>query len=295
MYTFSNISDDHTISATFSDGGAPLRDGCFSDSAISKDLNFLDASTYYVQGNEGLLKRITDFLTGTERRGYLLSDPARKTQTINFRSKLTSNINTYIKSQYCSVPLNQSDAGENIWNDNANTSGAFRKISGACSTNHNANGYYYYETDTNPTEIGKLLTLAPSILTIRKPTVLYVVGADIQINNNILYSTSTGDTPSLVIIAQAKDGHGGNIYVRPDVTNINATLIADGALMNGVGGPPTTGAPLNLVSNADILDKRLLINGKLFTYNTRGGSLELVGGILSPINGFIPTTTNPLQ
>lgn len=39
---------------------------------------------------------------------------------------------------------------------------------------------------------------------------------------------------SLVIITLKKDGRGGNIYVHPDVTNIDATLIADGALINGI-------------------------------------------------------------
>jgi hypothetical protein len=39
---------------------------------------------------------------------------------------------------------------------------------------------------------------------------------------------------SLVIISLKKNGIGGNIYVHPEVTNIDATLIADGALMNGV-------------------------------------------------------------
>ncbi len=31
-------------------------------------------------------------------------------------------------------------------------------------------------------------------------------------------------------------GGGGDIYVDTDVTNIDATIIADGALMNGING-----------------------------------------------------------
>jgi len=41
---------------------------------------------------------------------------------------------------------------------------------------------------------------------ITQPTVLYVVGADVYIAENIRYSTASGDSPSLVIIVQEKNG-----------------------------------------------------------------------------------------
>jgi len=91
------------------------------------------------------------------------------------------------------------------------------------------------------------------------------VGANIQIYNDISYSTASGDTPSLVIIVQKDSGGtGGNVYVDPSVTKINATIIADGALMNGISGTPQ-----NWLQNDAILNSRLQINGKLLTYNTR--------------------------
>jgi len=57
----------------------------------------------------------------------------------------------------------------------------------------------------------------------------------VYIHNDITYSNFTGKSPSLVIIVQKDSaGRGGDIYVDPGVTKINATLIADGALINGV-------------------------------------------------------------
>jgi hypothetical protein len=105
---------------------------------------------------------------------------------------------------------------------------------------------------------------------IDKPTVLYVVGADIYIENNITYSTIIGDNPSLVIIVQKDtEGRGGNVYINPEVTHSDATLISDGALMNAsLSGLVLT--PLNWILNENILTNRLLINGRLLTYNTRG-------------------------
>jgi hypothetical protein len=66
---------------------------------------------------------------------------------------------------------------------------------------------------------------------ISQPTVLYVVGADVYIKENIRYA-GTNTFPSLVIIVQKEGNNGGNIYVDPAVTQIDATLIADGALMS---------------------------------------------------------------
>jgi len=52
------------------------------------------------------------------------------------------------------------------------------------------------------------------------------------------------------------------------VSNIKATLIADGALMNGENG-----TAINWLSEdgrKKLDDTKLTINGRLFTYNTRG-------------------------
>lgn len=68
---------------------------------------------------------------------------------------------------------------------------------------------------------------------------LYVTGADLYISNNIVNS-GLDTNPSMVIIVQKLDGKGGNIYINPEVSHIDATLIADGALMNGIKSGPKT-------------------------------------------------------
>jgi len=126
-------------------------DGCLSDGTINKNLDNYKGN---LLGDYGLLKRVYDSTeapiiapatTRTEKRGYLLSDPARKTQTQTFQTKLSSNINTYIKSKYCSAVLG--DPGvDSTWNDHALTDSAFMKNPNAtCSIEPNRNGYYYYQ------------------------------------------------------------------------------------------------------------------------------------------------------
>lgn len=82
-----------------------------------------------------------------------------------------------------------------------------------------------------------------------------------QIDNNIMYS---GSEASLVIVVRKKGNKGGNIYIHPTVTRIHATLIVEGAIMNG-----SYGAPLNWISHYSSLINPLTIYGKLYSYNTR--------------------------
>ncbi len=88
-----------------------------------------------------------------------------------------------------------------------------------------------------------------------------MTGADVQIDDNIMYS---GTEASLVIIVRKKGNKGGNIYIHPTVTRIHATLIAEGAVMNG-----SYGGPLNWLSHSSSLINSLTIYGKLYSYNTR--------------------------
>jgi hypothetical protein len=92
------------------------------------------------------------------------------------------------------------------------------------------------------------------------------VGADVQINSNI-YTSSGG---AVVIIARKLGDFGGNIFINPSVTNISATLIADGSLINGVNGSPRNwlSDPVEL-SDKNATSGRLTINGRLFSYNSR--------------------------
>lgn len=136
---------------------------------------------------------------------------------MTFRSRLASNITTYITSKYCPKTLYDSDAAQNRWNDDSTNQSALQKDffnSCAITNTKNQNGYYYYKGGTTLT--GRLLTIfgtgvqasprTAKRLLINNSTVLYVTGADVQIDSDIEYGT-TGTNPSLVIIVQ-KDNQG---------------------------------------------------------------------------------------
>ncbi len=90
---------------------------------------------------------------------------------------------------------------------------------------------------------------------------------NIQIKEDIVYS-GTGKT--LVIVAKKNNNSaGGNIYIAPNVKRIDAILIADGSVQNGIAG-----VAKNWVEHASDVTNRLVINGRLYGINTRGGSLK---------------------
>ncbi len=90
---------------------------------------------------------------------------------------------------------------------------------------------------------------------------MIVDGGDIHIKENINYS---GPGKTLLLIARRNvTGQGGNIIIDTTVTNIDAILIADGGALKS--------------SNASAPGERLTINGRIYSYNTRGGSLERSG------------------
>jgi len=222
---------------------------------------------------------------GLNQYGYSLSDSTRATQNTTFRTRLSQNINTYIKNLYDAdaIPLPGFSVTINL--NNPNTAATLINSSGT----HNTNGYYYYK---NLSSSQKYVTLSSTSL--GSPKVLLVEGMDVQIDGNITYSSGTN--ASLVIIARKNgSGVGGNIYVNPGVTWIGATLIADGALMNGEDASPIHW----LSANSSRLTNKLTINGRLSTYNTRGGSLTTDGITLDDIGNndgkcFTGTTFNPL-
>lgn len=90
---------------------------------------------------------------------------------------------------------------------------------------------------------------------------MIVDGGDIHIKEDITYS---GPGKTLLIIARRNaTGQGGNIIIDTTVTNIDAILIADGGALKS--------------SNASAPGERLTINGRIYSYNTRGGSLQASG------------------
>lgn len=139
-----------------------------------------------------------------------------------FRGIITSNVTRLITNQY-----NASTESTLDWNAQA-------KIKSS-PTQSNTNGYYYHTALTN-----NLLTINASP-TGTGPRVVYAEGADIQINADINYrdpSTTTNSNTLLIIIAKrattGANPAGGNIYINPSVKNIDAILITDGTIMNGV-------------------------------------------------------------
>jgi hypothetical protein len=72
------------------------------------------------------------------------------------------------------------------------------------------------------------------------------------------------------------------------VKNIDAILITDWAIMNGING-----VPKESITNPTELTNRLTINGRLYSLNTRWGSID--SSILAPNNlGMITTNTAKL-
>jgi hypothetical protein len=209
-------------------------------------------------------------LSNNEKYGYSFSE--NPTNASCFRGILSTNITTLVTNQ-----LNPRPAGE-ITLDNWSTKLSTIKN----TTTANNNGYYYYDlgTTTNNT-----LTITAPTGTGTKSVI--VQGGNIQINSNIEY-TGTGKT--LLLIARKNGaGQGGNIYINPSVTRVDAIIIADGgSLMNGTTTNGTT-TTKNWITNATDLTNRLTINGRVYSYNTRGGSITPQA---TPGTDFDPITTN---
>lgn len=123
----------------------------------------------------------------------------------------------------------------------------------------NSDGFYYYSFNT-ATNNTVSLTTSP---TGSNEKSVVVEGGNIQINTNIEYSGTSGKV--LVLIARKGTNGGGNIYVNPSVTRIDAILIADGGYL--LNGSPSDVKDWN--TDASVLNNRLVINGRLYSYNTR--------------------------
>lgn len=189
------------------------------------------------------LSRITSLvLTPNQQYGYAFSG---NTSDANcFRGILASNITTLITNQLTPRTDRTTLNGEIAWNNDK----AFVKGTNTL----NSNGYYYYLLPDDVLTIG-------SSPTGTGPKAVVVEGGDIEITDDIFYTG--GSTHSLIIIARKNNqGKGGNIRIRPGVSQIDAILIADG------------GALINTDPNAP--GQRLVINGRLYSYNTRAGSLQ---------------------
>ena len=168
--------------------------------------------------------------------GYSLSENA--TNATCFRGILSNNINTLVSSQY-----------------NASTNPTLNWSIPAALKNTNitnTNGYYYFSGLS-----GNTLSINDTPTGTGSKAVI-VEGGNIQINSNIDYS---GTDKTLILIARKNTttNVGGNIYINPSVTRIDAIIIADGALINATTTGTTT-TTKNWIDNPTELSNRLTIN-----------------------------------
>ena len=172
--------------------------------------------------------------------GYTLSENA--TNATCFRGILSNNISTLITSQY-----NSSTAQTINWSSPATLKS---------TTTPNTNGYYYFSNVA-----GNTLSINNTPTGTGSKAVI-VEGGNIQINANIDYS---GTDKTLILIARKNTttNTGGNIYINPSVTRIDAIIIADGAMMNATTtntGTTSTTVTKNWIDHPTELSNRLIIN-----------------------------------
>lgn len=186
--------------------------------------------------------------------GYSLSENA--TNATCFRGILSNNVATLVTNQY-----NASNANTLNWTTPATLKN---------TSTPNTNGYYYFSNIA-----GNTLSINNTPTGTGSKAVI-VEGGNIQINANIDYS---GTDKTLILIARKNTttNVGGNIYINPSVTRIDAIIIADGAIINAttaITGSTSTTTTKNWIDNPSELSNRLTINGRIYSFNTRGGSLN---------------------
>ena len=238
--------------------------GCFSENTLSPVPTFANYRA-------DLQARISAVNSYEQRFGYgLSSDPSR---AACFWSILGSNINTLIANHYISAISTANTTLD--WSHTA-------VIQGLTPTRENTEGYYYF-SNTGSSSPLLIINNSPS----RMRSTVLADGMNVQINADIVSAT----TNSLLVIIAHKNsqGAGGNIFIDPSVTRIDAVLIADGALMNAQNGIIQDWIT-DATTKTYLLSTRLTINGRLYSFNTRGGSINLLGSTLVPING---TGLNP--
>lgn len=167
-------------------------------------------------------------------------------------------------------------------------------LAGTPSTTDGAANIYYYDAS------GSTLPMANadgSRTMLPTGNVLAIVRGDVYLKDNIVY----GDNTSAIMIVALKDntGQGGNIYVDPEVTNLDGIYFAEGKVQsardwNGNGridrslATPVTitlpnRSPATFTSEVftgssparqSILSNQLYIRGNIISSNTLGGSLD---------------------
>ncbi|MCC7197815.1 hypothetical protein IT413_06530 [Candidatus Peregrinibacteria bacterium] len=108
------------------------------------------------------------------------------------------------------------------------------------------------------------------------------VGGDIYIDDNLYNGAAVSSKPRLGIIA-LKDfdtGKGGNVYIHPDVTDIQANIFTDGSVYSYDGNSSninSAGEPCwaSEKTRHDTLINQLYIEGSIASQNTIGGAADV--------------------
>jgi hypothetical protein len=122
---------------------------------------------------------------------------------------------------------------------------------------------------------------------------IIVTGGNIFINNNIYKTSGTGKPRlGIIVLKDLTTNKGGNVYIAPNVTNIQANIYADGSVFSYDGNAAdinSDGEPV-FTDEADRFGKlknQLYIEGSIASQNTIGGAVATP----LPILGDGSTTT----
>lgn len=119
---------------------------------------------------------------------------------------------------------------------------------------------------------------------------IITVGGNIFINSNLYNDPKTSpgkEKLGIIALKNLKTGAGGNIYISPNVTNIQANIFADGSLFSYDGDMThiiqntpdpqhNLGEPVfnSFNEKTDILANQLYIEGSIASLNTIGGAIK---------------------
>lgn len=107
---------------------------------------------------------------------------------------------------------------------------------------------------------------------------LIVVGGDLYINKDFIGT----NTPKGIIVLKNENGVGGNVYVDEDVTNISASIFAEGTIYSGESSATIyNDSPEEIAS---LKPKQLYVLGAMISRNTLWGSSVSSDTVYCPYN-----------
>lgn len=146
----------------------------------------------------------------------------------------------------------------------------------------------YYEDNNSDTVVDNLIisgdntncppNLTPCFKIDDSQGSIIIIGGDVYIKSNIVYSGNDKGSFGLIVIKD-NNGKGGNIYVDPAVTNIAGGYYAEGAMMSaqdsGSDGIQESEV-FDGFTDKGALKNQLFIKGTLISRNTIGGSRQTI-------------------